>query len=259
MPDREPIGRTLLVAGGVAFVCSLIVSAAVTWLRPIQLAYQSIEQNRLVLVAAGLVTDAAALDDREIVARSLELEPRLVDLDAASYVSADASMISAYDYRTAADDPAASRAIDAAADIAALGRRPQWMPVYLRYVDGARERLILPVYGSGMWSTIRAFLVLDGSLTRVVGFYVAEQGETPGLGDRIEDPRWLAQWQGKRVYGDDGAVALRVGGPVNGADDTRVDGITGATVTVNAVDAIVRYWLGDDGYGPYLAALRAGE
>ncbi len=259
MPDREPLGRTLLVAAGVAFVCSLIVSAAVTWLRPIQLAYQSIEQNRLVLVAAGLVTDTTSLDDREIVARFLALEPRLVDLDAADYVNADASVISTYDYRSAADDPTASRAIDSTADIARLGRRPLLMPVFLRYVDGARERLILPVYGSGMWSTIRAFLVLDGSLTRVVGFYVTEHGETPGLGDRIEDPRWLAQWSGKRVYGDDGAVALRVGGTGSGPDDARVDGITGATVTVNAVDAIVRYWLGNDGYGPYVAALRAGD
>ena len=112
MPERETLGRTLLVAASVALVCSLIVTVAVTWLRPIQLAYESVEQNRLVLVAAGLATEATTLEDREIVARFLELEPRLVDLDAGRYVSADASMIASYDYRAAADDPASSREVD---------------------------------------------------------------------------------------------------------------------------------------------------
>jgi Na+-transporting NADH:ubiquinone oxidoreductase subunit C len=259
MRERETLGRTLLVAASVALVCSLIVSVAVTWLRPIQLAYESVERNRVVLVAAGLVPATAVLDDREIVARSLELEPALVDLDAGSLVSADPGAVAAYDYRTAADDPSASRSIDASADIAALGRRPLLMPVYFRYVDGTLDRLILSIYGSGMWSTIHAFIALDSNLTHIVGLHVAEHGETPGLGDRIEDPSWLAQWSGKRAFDGTGAPALTIGAAPAGSDDTRIDGITGATVTVEALGAIVRYWLGDDGYGPFLTAQRAAR
>ncbi len=33
--------------------------------------------------------------------------------------------------------------------------------------------------------------------------------------------------------------------------------ITGATVRSDAVGALLRYWLGDHGYGPFLARLRA--
>lgn len=259
MRERETLGRTLFVAASVAFVCSLIVSITVTWLRPIQLAYESVERNRIVLVAAGLVPATAALDDREIVARSLELEPALVDLDAGDVVSADPSTIAAYDYRAAADDPTASRAVEPSADIAALGRRPLLMPVYFRYVDGALDRLILPIYGSGMWSTIHAFIALDSDLTHVVGLHVTEHGETPGLGDRIEDPAWLAQWSDKRAFDAAGVPALVIGTAPAGSDDTRIDGITGATVTVQALGAIVRYWLGDDGYGPFLTAQRAAR
>lgn len=259
MREPETLGRTLFVAASVALVCSLIASIAVTWLRPIQLAYESVERNRVVLVAAGLVPATAAFEDREIVARSLELEPALVDLEAGNLVNADPRTVATYDYRAAADDPSASRAIEASADIAALGRRPLLMPVYFRYVDGALDRLVLPIYGSGMWSTIHAYIVLDSALTHVVGLHIAEHGETPGLGDRIEDPGWLAQWSGKRAVDGTGAPALTIGAAPAGSEDTRIDGITGATVTVEALGAIVQYWLGDDGYGPFLTAQRAAR
>jgi len=256
VPERDSIGRTLFVAGAVALICSLIVSSAVTWLRPIQLAYRAVDQSRVVLVAAGLISEAAAQDQAELVASFLELEQRLVDLDAGEYVNADANMVAAYDFRDAAVDPAASREIASALDIASLGRRPLVMPVYIRRDNGGIDRIVLPVYGQGMWSTIHAYLVLDGSLTRVVRLEIAEHGETPGIGDRIGNPDWLAGWVGKRAFRDDGAPVLRIGGPAGGDPDERIDGITGATVTVEALDSLVRYWLGDDGYGPFLARLK---
>ena len=41
-----------------------------------------------------------------------------------------------------------------------------------------------------------------------------------------------------------------------GADDPlvdhRVDGVSGATLTGNGVTNLIRYWLGDHGYGPFL-------
>jgi Na+-transporting NADH:ubiquinone oxidoreductase subunit C len=256
MSDKESIGQTLLVAGTVALVCSLIVSVAVAWLRPIQLAYRAVEENRSVLVAAGLVAGTATVADSEIVDRFLELEPRLVDLDSGRYISADVSMIAAYDYRAAADDPESSREVTASLDLASISRRPLAMPVYLLHRNGALDRIVLPIYGRGMWSTIHVYLVLDGSLTRVVNAQIAEHGETPGIGDRIENPDWLARWPGKRALRDDGTVALRVGRSGDAPPDERIDGITGATVTVEALDRIVSYWLGADGYGPFLEWLR---
>lgn len=256
MPERESIANAIVVSTSVALACSLIVSAAVSWLRPIQLAHRLAGRDVSVLIAAGLASEADELDDDQIVDRLLELQPRLVDLDAGRFVNADSSMVVAYDYRLAADDPAASRPIDSAIDFASLGRRPLLMPVYLRYAGGDVDRVVLTLYGSGMWSTIHAYLTLDGNLTRVVNFHIAEQGETPGIGDRIENADWLASWSGKRAFLDDGTPVLRVGGSVERAPDEKIDGITGATVTVTALDGIVRYWLGEDAYGPFLAALR---
>lgn len=256
MNQRDSMVRTLLVAGGVAFACSLIVSSVVYWLRPIQLAYRSVEQNRAVLVAAGLAEETEALDDREIVSRYLELDPQLVDLDAGEFVSADASMTASYDYRAAADDPDAVRPISPEVDIASLGSRPRLMPVYLKRDGGRFEGIVLPVYGRGMWSTIYGYVALDSNLTSIARVWFYEHGETPGIGDRIQNPDWTASWVGKQAYRADGTVAFGIGGGGDATAPERIDSITGATITVSAIDRFVRYWLGNDAYGPFLATLR---
>jgi len=256
MAERESAARTIMVAGGVAIVCSLLVSSAVHWLRPYQAAHRSIEQNRSILLAAGLIHGDEEIADREIVARYLELDVRVADLGAGRY--ADEVDAATYDYRTAADDPALSTAIPSDRDTAGIGRRPRYMPVYLLRRENVLERLVLPVYGRGMWSTIYAFVSLGPELTDVTGVAFFEHGETPGIGDRIEDPAWTRQWAGKRLFDAEGRVSLRIGGS-GAAPESTVDAITGATVTVSSVDRLVRFWFGPDGYAPFLAAIREGR
>ena len=36
----------------------------------------------------------------------------------------------------------------------------------------------------------------------------------------------------------------------------QVDALSGATLTSNGVTNLVRYWMGDQGFGPYLATFR---
>jgi Na+-transporting NADH:ubiquinone oxidoreductase subunit C len=85
--------------------------------------------------------------------------------------------------------------------------------------------------------------------------YVYRHGETPGIGDRIEDPKWLATWAGKRVYDEAGRVQLQVARG-SSRSDYRVDLITGASVTSAALGNIARFWMGPQGYGPLLEQLR---
>ncbi len=257
MAERESIGRTLLVAGGVALVCSLIVSSTVYWLRPIQLAYRSLDQNFAIIVAAGLAAPDATLPDSEVVERFLRLESRLIDLDSGTYAEQSSLTAQTYDFQAAADNPAQSREISKVEDIAGLGRRPDLMPVYILRTGETIDRVVLPIYGRGMWSTIYGYLCIEGDLLTVATVHFYEHGETPGIGDRIQDPAWIARWVGKRIYADDGTLTLRVGtGGVGSGAFAPVDAITGATVTVTAVDKFVRYWLGDAAYGPFLANLR---
>ena len=47
-------------------------------------------------------------------------------------------------------------------------------------------------------------------------------------------------------------------GPVD-EDPYRVDGMSGATITSKGVTNLLQFWLGPNGYGPYLAAYRSGR
>ena len=42
------------------------------------------------------------------------------------------------------------------------------------------------------------------------------------------------------------------------SEDYEIDGISGATLTSNGVTNMIRYWLGENGYGPVLQKLREG-
>ena len=87
--------------------------------------------------------------------------------------------------------------------------------------------------------------------------------ETAGIGDFINKPKWRALWPGKRAFDDQGDLRLRVvKGRVSPDDplaDFHVDGVSGATLTGNGVTHLIKYWLGDHGYGPYLRNIQRGE
>jgi Na+-transporting NADH:ubiquinone oxidoreductase subunit C len=124
-------------------------------------------------------------------------------------------------------------------------------------------RLILPVYGKGLWSTMYGFIALKNDLQMVTGFIFYEHGETPGLGGEIDNPRWRAKWIGKRAFDESGELKIEV---VKGTIDPaspqaqyQVDGLSGATLTTRGVDNLVQFWLGENGYGPFLQNLRAKE
>lgn len=252
--STERVGRTLAVAVAVALACSAMVSLAVHVLRPIQHAYAHVERNRAILEAAGTL-DAEA-DDAAVVAAYLDLDVRLVDLAAGAF--ADRSPITdpgGYDHwQVGESDPASLKRADATAPTGPA----RYVPVYLLWRADVLQRLVLPVHGQGMWSTIYGYLALEPDFDTVAALTIYRHGETPGIGDRIEDPQWLARWQGKRVYDEAGDVRIAV---VRQPRDSRyqVDLISGASVTSQSVGRLVELWLGEKGYGPLLQRLRRGE
>jgi len=250
--SEENLGRTLSVAIGVALGCALIVSTAVVLLRPMQLAYADLEQNRIVVETAGLASAGSELSDRAVVALFVDLQIRIVDLESNQFTEDVDPQL--YDQRAASSDPDLSIAIPDQLDLAGLGRRARYVPVYL-LMDGERiDRIVLPISGQGMWSTIYGYLSLESDLNTIAGIRIYEHGETAGIGDRIEDPDWQNEWIGRRLYDDAGELRFRV---VRAASPPfEVDSISGASVTAEGVGNLVRYWLGEHGYAPLLARLR---
>jgi len=250
--SEENLGRTLSVATGVALGCALMVSTAVYFLRPMQLAYADLERNRIIVEAAGLAPAGSDLSDRAVVALFVDLQVRIVDLETDQFTDVVDQQL--YDQRAASSDPELSVAIPDQLDLARLGRRARYVPVYLLMAGARIDRMVLPVHGQGMWSAIYGYLTLESDLNTIAGIRIYEHGETAGIGDRIQDPAWQAEWVGTRLYDDAGELRFQV--QRNAAPPFGVDSISGASVTTDAVGDLVRYWLGEHGYAPLLARLR---
>ena len=118
---------------------------------------------------------------------------------------------------------------------------------------------MLPVNGYGLWSTLYGFLTLDTNTKTVKGLGFYSHAETPGLGGEVDNPKWKAQWNGKVVFDEDYQPNIRVEKSGNVKGENSVDALSGATITSRGVENLLHYWLGDHGYGPFLAQFRKGE
>ena len=252
----EGLGRILTVALGLCLVCSVVVSTAAVVLKPAQQANKTLDLKRNILMAAGLLDPVLSVEEQ-----FEQVETRVVSLDEGRFV--EGVDPASFDQREAAKDPAQSRAIPGDADPAKLVRREDRALVYLvRDQQGGLDKIILPIRGYGLWSTLYGFMALqsDGNTVAGLGFY--EHGETPGLGGEIDNPNWKAIWPGKQVYqGEQVAIQVLKGAVPSGSADAQwqVDGLSGATLTTKGVHNLVRYWMGDQGFKPLLENLRRGE
>ncbi|HSM32204.1 MAG TPA: Na(+)-translocating NADH-quinone reductase subunit C [Woeseiaceae bacterium] len=249
--SRDSISNTLVVAIGVSLVCSVLVSAAAIVLRPLQEANQNEFRQRIVLEVAGLYDPDVSIEQQFD-----NIETRLVDLETGEYV--DDLDPQAFDAEAAANDPKLGVKIPKDEDIASIGRRAVYAPVYIVMDGGEPQQYILPVRGKGLWSTLYGYLSVEPDGRTVSGLRFYEHAETPGLGDQIEREAWLAQWPGQQLFDEQGDPQIKVvRGTVQPGPDAihQVDGLSGATLTANGVTNLIRYWTGSHGFGPYLANL----
>ena len=252
---RETVGKTFLVATLLCLVCSFLVSSAAVYLRPTQAVNKALDKKRNIVMAAGLEAEGKSID--ELFA---QIEPKVVDLATGEYVEMDDP--AAYDQRRAAKDPAQSVAVAADIDRASIKRRAKYASVYLVRKGDQVKKLILPVHGLGLWSTLYGFIALDArDLNTIKGLVYYEHAETPGLGGEVDNPAWKALWNGKKVFDEKGEVRIEVikgkVDPSRPGSQYQVDGISGATITARGVKEMLRYWLDEEGFGPFLARLKA--
>ncbi len=243
--------KTLLMATGVCVVCSVLVSGAAIALKPIQDRNRTLDHKRNVLLAAGLLEDGQEADIDKLYEK---IDARVIDLDSGEFVK-DAPA-EQFDLAAAERDPKQSRELPATEDIAGIRRRSNHQVVYLVREGDEIRRFVLPVHGKGLWSTMYGLVALDRDLNTVQSFAFFAHGETPGLGGEVDNPRWKALWIGKKVFDADGRPCLEVikghVEPDSPAAEHQVDGLSGATLTGRGVTNLLHFWLGEEGYGPFI-------
>ncbi|EHH1242545.1 Na(+)-translocating NADH-quinone reductase subunit C [Vibrio parahaemolyticus] len=255
--NNDSIKKTLGVVIGLSLVCSIIVSTAAVGLRDKQKANAVLDKQSKIVEVAGIEANGKKVP--ELYAEYIE--PRLVDFATGEFVeeAADGSKATNYDQRKAAKDNATSIKLTAEQDKAKIIRRANTGIVYLVKNGDDVSKVIIPVHGNGLWSMMYAFVAVETDGNTVSGITYYEQGETPGLGGEVENPSWRAQWVGKKLFDENHKPAIKVvkGGAPAGSEHG-VDGLSGATLTGNGVQGTFDFWLGDMGFGPFLAKVRDG-
>ncbi len=238
-----------------AFVCSALVAGAAVGLRPLQEANQILDRKRHILYAANLFDDS-----KTIVEMFEPVETKIVELATGKYVAADMISPDTFNQKKAALTMNMSSSLQSESDQAKLKRVENFSLVYLVLKDGKLDQIVLPVRGKGLWSTMYAYVSIDGDLSTVRGVSFYEHGETPGLGGEIENQRWQRGWQGKKLYKESGEFGLNFakGKAATTEPDGlyQIDGLSGATLTTKGVDNLMEFWFGDHGFQPYLNRLK---
>ena len=227
--------------------CAVIVSVTAVSVRPEQNLNIENEKKLKILAAAGIVTD-------EVEKEFSNIETLYVDFASGQLVQVENN----YDHIKASASAQSSSIVPKDQDIAILKRRENIAPIYVWYSEEEKiQKVVLPIRGYGLWGTLYGYISLDSDLNTVKGIEYYDHKETPGLGGEVDNPHWKSDWDGKKVYDSSGKVILYVTkGP--SSEEYEIDGISGATLTSNGVTNMIRYWLGENGYGPVLQKLREG-
>jgi len=119
------------------------------------------------------------------------------------------------------------------------------LPVFLAFDEsGQLAGAVLTAMGMGYQDNIRVLYAYSFEQNAIVGFKILESKETPGLGDRVEiEPHFIANFEAldASLSADGSALANPIVTVKQGekTDPWQIDGITGATITSEALGNIL--------------------
>ena len=93
--------------------------------------------------------------------------------------------------------------------------------------------------GSGFADKIKLVLTVDAEFEKLKGYGVLSSNETPGFGDKIKEPFYREQFAGAPTTE---LVLMKLGNPDE--KDSQIVAISGATVSSEAVVAIINTFVG---------------
>ncbi len=254
--SKDSTANILIVAITLCLVCSVIVSTAAVQLRPAQEANKVLDKKINILKVSGLWQEDADID-----ALFSSIEERLVNLDTGEIETEIDSKT--YDQRKASKVSDLSIKLNDDIDLANINRRANYAKVYLVRESNKVARYVFPVHGYGLWSTLYGYVTLEDDLNTIYALKFYDHRETPGLGGEVDNPKWQASWQGKKLFDENGQVKVSVikGNvvPGNANEQYQVDGLSGATLTSNGVTNMFRFWMGEYGFEKFIYNVRNGE
>lgn len=231
-------------------ICSILLATAAVALKERQLANQQLDKQKSVLLAGNLVAPGEKLNAALIQEKFASIRPLVLDLET--------------DAVAEGVDPLTFKSEDAPLvvppeNLAQIKEMPRQVQIFQVMKDGKVDMLVLPIFGKGLWGTLFGFLAVSADTTTVRGITYYDHKETPGLGGEVDNPKWKGLWPDRQLYDKDWNVAIKVikGHAGDAASDPHsIDGLSGATITSRGVTHMMEFWLGEEGFGPYLKTFR---
>ena len=241
----------------VCLFCSLFVSTAAVSLRGFQKQTSENEKKVNILRAAGLAGAEERLSTKQINEKFAQIIPLVIDLKTGE-PARDKNPLTYNMYNAAQSDNEGHALTDDPAGIKRIAKEG------LAYVvaDGDQiSRLVLPIQGYGLWSTMYGFTALSfkDQQPTLTGITFYQHAGTPGLGARITEPEWQEKWANIIPYDDNGNPHIDLVKVRSNEAKNQVDAIAGATLTSNGVEHMMNFWLGEQGYKPLVDHIRNGE
>lgn len=114
--------------------------------------------------------------------------------------------------------------------------------IYTCQLNG-EAKYIFSVKGMGLWGPIWGYVALNANKETVYGAFFNHEGETAGLGGEIKDSKaWQDLFKGKKAVADGKPVlGVKKATDIKADEkDCTVDAVTGATLTSNGVDLMLK-------------------
>ena len=252
---NESIVKTIGIAFAVCFICSLVVSSSAVSLRDLQ-KENKLNDKRIKILQVADIYDPSI----SIAEQFSELESKFIDFNTGLMMDEYNNFsIDEYDQIVVTKDPNLSSKVPSSEDIAVIKNRENVGKIYiLRDEVGTIDKLVLPIRGYGLWGTLYGYISIEEDFNTVSGIEFYDHKETPGLGAEVDNPKWKAQWKGKKIYKDNKVNLAVIKGKVEAGDSEssyKIDGLSGATITSRGVTNMVAYWFGESGYSSLLREL----
>ncbi|NOQ73633.1 MAG: NADH:ubiquinone reductase (Na(+)-transporting) subunit C [Crocinitomix sp.] len=111
-------------------------------------------------------------------------------------------------------------------------------PLYVATIEGS-IKYVIPVVGSGLWGPIWGYIAIDEDKSSIYGAQFDHKTETPGLGAEIKQSFFYDQYDEESITLNGQYKKIKVVKDGSGAEEFRVDGITGGTITSKGVEEMV--------------------
>lgn len=246
---NDSVLKTLTVSFLVCLFCSLIVSYAAVSLRDAQNLNKLNDQRIKILKTAAIYNP-----DESIESQFLQLTPKFVDFSNGELLDShpDYDNLDTYDPVYFSKQAGHSSPIPSSEDIAIVKNIENIGKIFLlKNSNNELEKIILPIRGYGLWGTLYGYIAIDKDLNTIKGLEFYEHIETPGLGAEVDNPKWKALWNGKKIYKDGKIQIAVIKGKVDSSSEMasyQVDGLSGATLTGRGVTNMLAFWFSESGY-----------